>query len=175
MHLIMIFIFSLVFVLFFKVQKNLFPSSYFAFSYAFLEHEKITVKKYFSRICVIVIYNTFSYLILHLFFSADITATIILSSNFLGSFLILWPLILYPKENFIELPSKKAVILLVIIYVIFIFSVMIIALLTLYLIITYVSDANIFKVLYWNKEAMLLNIISIPCLAILEKIFTDKC
>ena len=114
---------SALFHLIFSVQKLVLPNSYFTYSDPFIRNESISLKKYFYRIVVVIFFNVFFYLLLNLFYTSGEITTMLLSSNFLGVFLILWPLIFKPSQNLERNLSKNLLLYYIVCILLFNFNI----------------------------------------------------
>lgn len=104
---------SSIFILAFKIQKVGSGSNYFAFSS--ILNGVVTYKMLIGRVGVIVLENMSVYIVLKYIFkyNGDIFE-ILFISNFLGSLLIVWPVLYSPKNNiFIKRTFKNVALLYV--------------------------------------------------------------
>ncbi|MCI2933440.1 hypothetical protein FH179_02260 [Staphylococcus haemolyticus] len=174
MNYIIVILLALCFILFFSVQKLVFPNWYFTYSDPFIRNESISLKKYFYRIVVVIFFNVFFYLLLNLFYTSGEITTMLLSSNFLGVFLILWPLIFKPSQNLERNLSKKSIALLYSMYFTFLISTLVISILTINILKLYLNNINIITVFTSNKEGILFEILTIPFISVIDALVTKK-
>lgn len=126
LDLLLIFITSLVFVVMFRLQRNLFPTNYFANSQIILD-TVVTYRMILVRYIFIFIFGLFSYLITK-------NAPVILIGTFLGAFLIVWPTILAPSEVYIDVIKSRDKILIYTMHTMFIItSIIVVYLSTIFL------------------------------------------
>lgn len=174
MEFIIEFVLALVFILFFKVQKLFLPDTYFAFSDPFILGESVSSSKYLLRFFVIFFFNVFFYIILNIFYEGQEILNLLLIASFLGSFLILWPIIFKPSRNLEGGLSKKFIFFLYCIYTSFLLSNMIISLLTTSIMNLFFNDMDIVTVFSSNKEGIIFEILMLPILSVFEAVFTHK-
>ncbi len=174
MVFLVVFTLALFFILFFKMQKAFFPSLYFAFSDPFIRHESLGLKRYLSRIFVVVFFNAFFYLILNFFYDAYDIFILLLAGSFLGAFLILWPIIFRPSLNLEDGLTKKSKFYLYSIYILFLILTIITSILTSSIMSYFFEESNIENIFSSNKESILLEILSFPILAIIDNFLTKK-
>ncbi len=168
------FILAMFFILFFKVQKLFFPNIYFTFSDSFIRRESIRFSKYLFRFFVIFFFNMFFYLILNIFYEGQEIFKLLLIASFLGSFLILWPIIFRPSRNLEEGMSKKSTFFLYCIYTSFLFSTLIISSLTTSIMNLFLKEMDILTVFSSNKEGILFEILMLPIFTVFETMFINK-
>lgn len=105
-------------ILFFKLLKRFAPSQYFIISDIF--GEGLNYKVILIRFATIFVHNILVLLIMEHFTSYEHSLSFIVFSNFLASFLIIWPIIYIPERNLLVFPSKKTKLLLYLFYLLFI-------------------------------------------------------
>lgn len=174
MDFIIEFILAMFFIFFLKVQKLFFPSIYFNFSDPFIRQEDIRLSKYLFRIFVIFFFNIFFYLILNIFYEGQEILKLLLIASFLGSFLIIWPIIFIPSRNLEGGLSRKSIFILYCIYLSFLFSALIISFSTTSIMNLFLKDMDILTMLSSNKEGIIFELLILPIVTVLEKAFTSK-
>lgn len=131
MNYLLIFGSAILLISFFKGQKTIKSPYYFAFSDVIGDIN--TVKLILGRISVIIIHNLAVIFILKYVFYKNEFIEILLISNFLGTLLIVWPIIYAPEHNLLLLPSLKTKLLLYLYYILFIGGSIILAFISNYL------------------------------------------
>lgn len=113
MKYLLIAIATVIFIFAFKIQKIGSRSNYFAFSS--ILNGIVTYKMLIGRVGVIILENMSFYLVLQYIFKYNGNVfEILFVSNFLGSLLIVWPVLYSPKNNiFIKRTFKNIALLYV--------------------------------------------------------------
>lgn len=114
LDLLLIFMTSLAFVLLFRLQRNFFPTNYFANSQIILD-TVVTYRMILVRYIFIFIFGLISYFITK-------NTPVILIGTFLGAFLIVWPTILAPSEAYVDVIKPRDRIFIYAMHTIFIIT-----------------------------------------------------
>ncbi|WP_281192042.1 hypothetical protein [Staphylococcus felis] len=118
MEYILTVLFALAIPVLFKFQKVVNPAAYFVFSD--MVGENINFSLLVARQGVIFVANIIMYVVLEILFNTNDTRIIMCVATFLGTLLIIWPIIIAPRNNLLEYPSVKSILLLFMYYVTFI-------------------------------------------------------
>ena len=110
-ELLYIFLIAIAFVLLFRFQKSFFKKYYFSNIELAFEN-KVSYRMFLARYIFIFLFGLLSYWI---FGSIDI----ILIGSFLGSFLVVWPALLSPRNAYNEIFEHKDIIKIYVIHSIF--------------------------------------------------------
>lgn len=110
--LLIIFIVSILFVLVFRIQRNMFPTNYFANSDLVL-NSFVTYRMLSIRYIIIFFFGLASY------FLVNNTSTVVVGT-FLGSFLIIWPTLLSPFKAYVGIVKKNDIIFIYLQHLVFV-------------------------------------------------------
>lgn len=91
---------AILFVLLFKIQKNVYPQNYFSNS-QFILSKDVSYKMLVIRYIFILLFSLIVYFVLN-------SRTIVVIGTLLGSFLIIWPTLIAPSEAYLDIGYIKS-------------------------------------------------------------------
>lgn len=112
LDLLWAFLVGILFIFMFLFQKRTFPSQYFSMAEIILDRT-VTVKMILVRMILIFLFGAVAQFIFK-------DASMVLLGVIIGSILIVWPVILNPRQIFIDTPKGIEILLFYILYLIFI-------------------------------------------------------